>query len=121
MLKYLSTDGVDTGALQNGDAPLHAYIRRRDKQKQNCLMTFLIHAEHDVNLVNEEGDTALHLACKVSLSLSPCMQQYYKVPRAGLLGMVTHNIIIFAQATPTLLTLLLKIYIQYSCMHWLVH
>jgi hypothetical protein len=28
-------------------------------------MTFLIHAEYDIDMVNVDGDSALHLACKV--------------------------------------------------------
>lgn len=64
-MRYLGRDGVDTGFLHDGDTPLHAYVKRQDKQRMNCLMAFLIHAEYDVNMVNKDGDSALHLACKV--------------------------------------------------------
>ena len=50
---------------KNGETPLHSYVRRTDKEKFNCLMTFLIHSKCDVNLPNREGRTALHLACEV--------------------------------------------------------
>ena len=65
VLKYLGKEGVDVGALHDGDTPLHAYVRRRDKNKLGCLMTFLINAKCDVNAVNKDGDSPLHLACKV--------------------------------------------------------
>lgn len=58
---------MDAGFLHDGETPLHAYVRRHDKQKLQCLMTFLVHAEYDVDMVNKDGDSALHLACKVSL------------------------------------------------------
>ena len=51
---------------KNGDAPVHSYLRRRDKEKFNCLMTLLIHSHCDVNLANKDGQTALHLACEAS-------------------------------------------------------
>lgn len=57
---------TDHNALnQDGDAPLHSFVKRRDKEKFNCLMAFLIHSKCDVNLTNREGQTALHLACEV--------------------------------------------------------
>ena len=63
-------DKVEDHNVQDmdGDAPVHAYVKRKDKEKMNCLMTFLIHSKCDVNLPNEEGQTALHLACQVRLS-----------------------------------------------------
>ena len=65
-LKKLLVKVGDHNALDmNGDAPVHSYVRRRDKQKFKCLMTLLIHSECDVNLANKEGQTALHLACEV--------------------------------------------------------
>ena len=66
-LKKLLFEIEDHNALDcNGDAPLHCYVKRRDKEKFNCLITFLIHSKCDVNLLNIDGQTALHLACKVS-------------------------------------------------------
>ena len=67
-LKKLLRKVDDHDALDmNGDTPLHSYVRRRDKEKFNCIMTFLIHSKCDVNLPNREGQTALHLACEVGL------------------------------------------------------
>ena len=65
MLKYLGREGVNPNALHEGDTPLHAYVRRGDKQKLSCLMTLLINADCDVNAFNQEGDAPLHLACRV--------------------------------------------------------
>ncbi len=61
------------GFLHGGDAPLHAYVRRKDKNKLDCLMAFLTDPKCDVDVVNEEGDSPLHLACKVwtYITLSP--------------------------------------------------
>lgn len=65
-LKKLLVKVVDHNALDaNGDAPVHSYVRRRDKEKFKCLMTLLIHGNCDVNLPNKDGQTALHLACEV--------------------------------------------------------
>ena len=65
VLKYLGKKGIDSGFLHDGDTPLHAYVRRQDKHKMECLMTFLVHADYDVDMVNDDGDSPLHLACKV--------------------------------------------------------
>ena len=65
-LKKLLMKVEDHNVLDfNGDAPVHSYIRRRDKEKFNCLMTLLIYSKCDVNLPNKDGQTALHLACEV--------------------------------------------------------
>lgn len=66
VLKYLEREGVDVNHLHNGDAPLHSYVRRRDKHKLSCLMAFLIHSKCDIDMKNKDGETALHLACKVN-------------------------------------------------------
>ena len=50
----------------NGDAPLHCYVKRTDKENYNCLIMFLTYSKCNVNLRNSDGQTALHLACKVS-------------------------------------------------------
>ena len=52
---------------QNGDAPLHYFIKRKDREKFNCLIAFLIYSKCDINLLNAGGQTALHLACQVSI------------------------------------------------------
>ena len=49
----------------NGDTPLHCFVKRKDREKFNCLIIFLIHSKCDVNLLNKDGQTALHLACQV--------------------------------------------------------
>ena len=74
MLDYLTREGVKIDPNvpygEHGDTPLHAYVRRRD-DKQNsklgCIMTFLINAPQgcDVDALNDEGDSPLHLACRV--------------------------------------------------------
>ena len=70
VLKYLDQKGVDANALdENGDTPLHAYVRRKDKNKLECLMIFLINASYEVDKLNKSGDTPLHLACKVCVLL----------------------------------------------------
>ena len=47
---------------------LNSYVRERNYDK---LMTFLIRGQYDVNRTSEvEGQTALHLACKASMSKS---------------------------------------------------
>ena len=65
-LKKLLVKVGDHNALDmNGDAPVHSYVRRRDKERFKCLMTLLVHSDCDVNLANKDGQTALHLACEV--------------------------------------------------------
>ena len=54
------------GALDppNMNAQLNSHVRERN---YDSLMSFLIRGQHDdVNQMNEEGHTALHLACKVN-------------------------------------------------------
>ena len=67
-MELLQQGFPDPDALdENGDAPLHAYVRRRDENTFTCLMTFLVHSKCDVDQPNREGLTALHLASEVSL------------------------------------------------------
>ena len=67
VLKKLLFEIENHNALDsNGDAPLHSYVRRRDKESFDCLVTFLTYSKCDINYHNIEGQTALHLACKVS-------------------------------------------------------
>ena len=45
------------------NSELHSYVK---KARFDRLMTFLISNEkYDIDQVNSDGDTALHLACKV--------------------------------------------------------
>ena len=67
VLKKLLFEIEDHNALDsNGDAPLHSYVKRRDKERFDCLVTFLTYSKCDINYQNIDGQTALHLACKVS-------------------------------------------------------
>ena len=67
VLHHLGKDEVDADGIdENGDSPIHAYVRRGDKKRMECLMAFLINAKYkDINAKNTDGDTPLHLACKV--------------------------------------------------------
>ena len=49
----------------NPDAVIqwHSYVRRG---KYDLLMNFLIHEEYGIDQQDEEGQTALHLACEVT-------------------------------------------------------
>ena len=65
-LKKLLIEVTDHDTLDlNGDAPLHYFVKRKDKEKFKCLMTFLIYSKCDINMLNVDGQTALHLACQV--------------------------------------------------------
>lgn len=67
-LKNLLGQARDHNALDaNGDAPLHCFVKRKDREKFNCLMALLIHSKCDINLPNKDGQTALHLACQVKI------------------------------------------------------
>jgi ankyrin repeat protein len=65
----------------NGDAPLHCLVKRKDirvREKFNCLMTFLVYSKCNVNMLNVDGQTALHLACQVN-TLWPFQFPHYKL------------------------------------------
>ena len=49
----------------NPDAVIqwHSYVRR---EKYDVLMNFLVHEKYGIDQQDEEGQTALHLACEVS-------------------------------------------------------
>lgn len=51
---------------KTGELPIHVYVKSNDKRKFECLMTYLIHRECDLDHCSYEGMTALHLACVVS-------------------------------------------------------
>ena len=62
---------------QNGDAVIHAIVRRpQDKHKFDCLLSLLIHSDvgsFDINLTTGDNNTALHLAVKVcNIVLTQC-------------------------------------------------
>jgi ankyrin repeat protein len=50
----------------NGDAPLHYLVKRKDGEKFKCLMAFLTYSKCNINMLNVDGLTALHLACQVN-------------------------------------------------------
>ena len=58
---------------QNGDAAVHAIVRRTpDKHKFDCLLALLINSDagsFDINLITADNNTALHLAVKVRFTL----------------------------------------------------
>ena len=66
VVKYLKRGIWPEQLNREGDAPLHYYIKRRDKHRFDCLMAFLIHSTSIIDLVNNDGMTALHLSCEVS-------------------------------------------------------
>ncbi len=65
VVKYLKRGIWPEQLNREGDAPIHYYVKRRDKYRFDCLMAFLIHSQSVVDLVNNDGMTALHLACEV--------------------------------------------------------
>ncbi len=66
VVKYLQRGIWPEQLNREGDAPLHYYIKRKDKYRFDCLMAFLIHSPSIIDLVNNDGMTALHLSCEVS-------------------------------------------------------
>ena len=67
VLKKLLFEIEDHNAFDSkGDAPLHSYVKRRDKERFDCLVTFLTYSKCDINYLNIDGQTALHLAYKVN-------------------------------------------------------
>ena len=60
-----------------GEFILHAivkrpYRRRKDAEhKQEYLLALLVHSDVDVNLYNEQQNTALHIAVEVSTTCIP--------------------------------------------------
>ena len=58
---------------KNGDAPIHAIIRAKNKHKFECLMALLVHSDVsvlDIDATSADDNTALHLAVMVCLSQS---------------------------------------------------
>lgn len=61
---------LDLNALNSeGDAPIHAIVRRKRKKRASLLLTLLVNgcSKVDIDKYSEKsGDTALHLAVMVS-------------------------------------------------------
>jgi len=70
VLKLLRSEVDPDAADEKGDAPLHAYVKRTDKHKFECLMALLVHSKCDLDKPDEEGMTPLHLAAQVSKCFS---------------------------------------------------
>ena len=66
MLKLLRSEVDPDAADEKGDTPLHAYVKRTDKHKFECLMALLVHSKCDLDKPDQEGMTPLHLAAQVS-------------------------------------------------------
>ena len=60
---------IHVHVLFQGGTPLHYYVwvDNRKKEKTDFLVSLLTEGEVDVNSKTEEGNTALHLAAKVSI------------------------------------------------------
>lgn len=78
MVKYLKRGIWPEQLNREGDAPIHYYVKRRDKHKFDCLVAFLIHSQSIVDLVNNDGMTALHLACEVRCPTYTCKSNSLK-------------------------------------------
>ena len=69
LLKHMEGINVDLNAPNvDGDAPVHAIIRRKRRKRADLLMTLLVNgcSRVDVNQCSlSSGDTALHLAVMV--------------------------------------------------------
>ena len=64
------------GVNANGDAPIHAIVKRKCKRKADCkekvdlLLALLTYGDVDVNLQNANGMTALHFTAEVKTALA---------------------------------------------------
>ena len=77
LIEQLGRPGVNAnGANANGDAPIHAIVKRKSKRKADrkekvdLLLALLTHSDVDVNLQNANGMTALHFTAEVSIALA---------------------------------------------------
>ena len=77
LTEQLGKPGVNAnGANANGDAPIHAIVKRKckrkadRKEKVDFLVALLTHSDADVNLQNANGMTALHFTAEVSIALA---------------------------------------------------
>lgn len=64
-----------------GYGPLHSLVKKNLKKskKLDLLYTFLTESDVDVNLADQDGNTALHLAVKV------CENEYLCIPACACL------------------------------------
>lgn len=63
--KHLKSLTDHNAVNSDGDTLLHAYIRRKDKHKNECLLTLLVYGNCDVDKENAHGFTPLHIAAEV--------------------------------------------------------
>ena len=67
-------DDIDLNAFdEDGDAPIHAIVRRKRKKRADLLLALLVNgcSRVDVNSTTKySGDTALHLVVMVRISMS---------------------------------------------------
>ena len=63
--------GIEVNSLdiETGDAPIHAIIRRKKKDRLEFLLALLVNSDADVNLGNRREMAPLHLAVEVSLNV----------------------------------------------------
>ena len=82
-MDYLKREGCDPYRRDDkGDLPIHAYVRRTDPQRLGCLFAFLIYSDdYDIDAINKEADTPLHLACMVRKE--PCWWWWRNKRRHG--------------------------------------
>lgn len=66
LLELLSYPLVDlTARDEEGDAPIHAIVRHKRGKRLDLLATLLANSDADIELTEEDGCTALHLAVMV--------------------------------------------------------
>ena len=66
--KFLKDLQDHNEANENGDTLLHAFVRRRDKYSQDCLLALLVYGQCDVDGGNHQGFTPLHIAAEVCIA-----------------------------------------------------
>ncbi|CAI8029956.1 85/88 kDa calcium-independent phospholipase A2 [Geodia barretti] len=64
--KFLKELPDHNEANENGDTLLHAFVRRRDKYSQDCLLALLVYGQCDVDGGNHQGFTPLHIAAELN-------------------------------------------------------
>ena len=63
--KYLKELRDHNKVNVNGDTLLHAYVRRKDKHRDECMLALLVYGQCSVDGANRQGFTPLHLAAEV--------------------------------------------------------